>query len=461
MLDKTYDIIIIGAGPGGYVAAIRAAQLGAKVLIIEKDEVGGVCLNRGCVPTKVLIASVATRKTLKRAGLLGIEIQEAKFNLAKVLERKKRVVEQLREGIKFLFKKSDVELIKGVATIKDKRSVVVKIDDKSRQELKTKKIIVATGSESLSLPQFSFDGKKIISSTEALNLTKVPQSILIIGAGAVGVEFATIFSGLGAKVILIEMLPHIIPNEDEELSRELEKFFKIEGIEVLTSTKIEKIISEGERLKVITDSGKELIVEKILVAVGRKLNSQNIGLENVGVKTEGGKILVNRKMQTNISDIYAIGDVTGGTLLAHKASKEGIVAAESSLGLSSTMDYSAVPSCIYTLPEVASVGMTEEKARAEEIKVKIGKFPFSASGKAIIQGEGKGFVKIVAEAESGRVLGVQIIGYKATDLIAIGVLAVRFKMTLHQLSHAIFAHPTLSETLMEAAEAVEGKAIHK
>lgn len=460
MEDKTYDIIVIGAGPGGYVAAIRAAQLGAKVLVIEKDEVGGVCLNRGCIPTKTLIASVASLEASKKATSLGVEIEDAKINLAKILERKNRVVEQLRGGIKFLFKKRGIELIKGTATIKNKDLISIERDDQTKQQLKYKKVIIATGSESRCLPNLSFDGKKIINSTDALNLKEVPKSILIVGAGAVGVEFANIFFGLGASVTLIEMLPRIIPLEDEELATELNKYFSSQGIKVLTSTRVERVVDEGQNIKAITSTNEEIMVDKILVAVGRRLNSENIGLENIGIKTEDGKILVNERMETSSPGIYAIGDVTGGVLLAHKASSEGIVASENALGVSSVMDYTAVPSCIYTLLEVASVGVTEEDAKAQGIKIKVGKFPFSACAKAVALGETQGFVKIVAEAKSKKILGLQIIGHHATDLIAEGVLALRHKLTLNQLSQTIHAHPTLAEGLMEAAEAAEDRAIH-
>lgn len=460
MEDKNYDITVIGAGPGGYVAAIRAAQLGARVLVVEKDEVGGVCLNRGCIPTKALIAGVAALKTAKKAGSLGLEIPEARIDLAKAVQRKDRIVRQLTGGIKFLFKKKGIETFKGTAVIQDKNTVLLAGDEENRQAVKTEKIIIATGSESAQIPSIPFDGEKIINSTDALRMTEVPGSILIIGAGAIGVEFAAIFRALGSEVTVVEMLPQIIPAEDAELAAELEKSFKGEGIRILTGAKVEKVTDEGKKKKAVTDTGEEIIVDKILVAVGRCLNSVDIGLEDAGISTERGKIIVNEKMETNVPGVYAIGDVVGGALLAHKASAEGIVAAENACGKNVTMDYSAVPGCIYTLPEVASVGMTEAKAKDEGISVKTGKFPFSASGKAVATGEIQGFVKVVAEAETGKILGVQIIGPHATDLIAEGVLAVRCKLTLEELSRTIHAHPTLAEAVMEAAEAAEGKAIH-
>ena len=460
MENKTYDIIILGAGPGGYVAAIRAAQLGAKVAVIEKDEVGGVCLNCGCIPTKTLIASVAALKTAKQAGSLGVEVQDTKINCPVAIARKDRVVKQLTGGIKFLFKKRGIELLKGMGTITGLGTVLITREAGSKEEVKAEKIIIATGSETVQIPSIPFDGKGIITSTDALALTEVPQSILIIGGGAIGVEFANIFRGLGAEVTLIEMLPQLIPAEDKELAGELEKSFKSEGIKILTGTKVEAVTSEGKKKKAITDKAEEITIDKILVAVGRRFNADNIGLEDAGVKIADGHIVVNEKMETNIPGIYAIGDVVGGMLLAHKASAEGMVAAENACGKAAVMDYSAVPACVYTLPEVASVGMSETKAKAAGMEVKIGKFPFAASGKAIAQGEARGFVKIVAAAENNRVLGVQIIGAHATELIAEGALAVRHKLTLADLSQTIHAHPTLSEGMMEAAEAAEGKAIH-
>lgn len=460
MENKTYDIIVIGSGPGGYVSALRGAQLGAKVLVVEEEELGGVCLNRGCIPTKTLIASISVFQILKDGDSLGLKIDDLNIDLNKIIERKERIVRQLRGGIEFLFKRRGVELMKARATLKDRGLVLAEGDDGSKKELRARKIIIATGSRALELPNLPFDGERIIDSTSALDLRETPQSLLIIGAGAVGVEFASIFNALGSEVTLVEMLPCIIPAEDEELSRELERSFKTQGIKILVSTRIERVEDKGNFLKAITSKGEEIHIKKILIAAGRRLNSYNLGLEDLGIKTERDRILVNEKMETNIPDIYAIGDVVGGALLAHKASKEGTVAAENACGLSSYMDYSAVPSCIYTYPEVASVGIKEKEAEERGIKVKVGRFPFSASGKAQVLGKTRGFVKIMAEAKSKEILGAQIIGYRATELIAELAVAVRNRLTLGQITQTIHAHPTLSEAVMEAAEGIEKGAIH-
>lgn len=453
-------IIVIGAGPGGYVAAIRAAQLGAEVTIIEKGEVGGTCLNVGCIPTKTLLASVEVLSSIKEAAKFGIDVGEAVPDLARMMARKDKVVGQLRKGIEYLLKNKKIILMKGSGKILEPGKVEIVKDDGSKEELSAAKIIIATGSESAKPSLFPFDGEKIITSKEALSLEKIPGSLLIVGAGAIGVEFGCIFSALGTKVTIVEMLPQVLPTEDAEIARELEKQLKRKRIKVYTGTKIEAVDSQQSAVHSTLSSGETIETEKVLVAVGRKLNSAGLGLEEVGIKMERGRIVVNEKLETNVAGIYAIGDVVGGTLLAHKASSEGIVAAENASGQDSVMDYRAVPGCIFTMPEVASVGLSEQKAKEAGHEIKIGRFPFRALGKALAVGQVEGMIKIVAEAESDEILGIHIIGPHATDLIAEGVLAIKAEVTVEELGNAIHAHPTLAEGIMEAAHALHGKAIH-
>ncbi len=453
-------IIVIGAGPGGYVAAIRAAQLGSEVTVVEKSEVGGTCLNVGCIPTKTLLASVEVLSVIKEAAKFGINVGEAIPDLAQMMARKEKIVGQLRKGIEYLLKNKKIVLIKGTAKIVEPGKVEVLKDDNSQEELSADKIIIATGSESAKPSLFPFDGDKVITSKEALSLSKVPASLLIVGAGAIGVEFGCIFAALGTEVTIVEMLPQVLPTEDAEIARELAKQLKRKRIKVFTGTRIEKVESLELKVESILSSGEKIETEKVLVAVGRKLNSENLGLEEAGIKTEKGRIVVNKRMETNIAGIYAIGDVVGGTLLAHKASTEGIVAAENASGQDSVMDYRAVPGCIFTQPEVAGVGLTEEKARSAGQEIKIGKFPFRALGKAQAMGQVEGMIKIIADAQSDEILGIHIIGHHATDLIAEGVLAIKAEVTAEELGNTIHAHPTLSEGIMEAAHALHGKAVH-
>jgi dihydrolipoamide dehydrogenase len=453
-------IIVIGAGPGGYVAAIRAAQLGAEVTVIEKGEVGGTCLNVGCIPTKTLLASVEVLSSIKEAAKFGINVGEAVPDLARMMSRKDKVVGQLRKGIEYLLKNKKIVLIKGSGKILEPGKVEVVKDDGSKEALSAAKIIIATGSESAQPSLFPFDGEKIITSKEALSLEKIPESLLIVGAGAIGVEFGCIFAALGTAVTIVEMLPQVLPTEDAEIARELEKQLRRKRIKVYTGTKIEAVDSQQSAVHSTLSSGEVIETEKMLVAVGRKLNSAGLGLEEAGINLERGRIVVNEKLETNVAGIYAIGDVVGGTLLAHKASSEGIVAAENASGQDSVMDYHAVPGCIFTLPEVASVGLSEQKAKEAGQEIKIGRFPFRALGKALAVGQVEGMIKIVAEAESDEILGIHIIGPHATDLIAEGVLAIKAEITVEELGNTIHAHPTLAEGIMEAAHALHGKAIH-
>ncbi|MCD5397606.1 dihydrolipoyl dehydrogenase [candidate division NPL-UPA2 bacterium] len=453
-------LIVIGAGPGGYVAAIRAAQLGAEVTVVEKSEVGGTCLNTGCIPTKTLLASVEVLSLIKEAAKFGLNVGEATPDLAQMLSRKEKIVGQLRQGIEYLFKNKKIMLIKGKAKILEPGKVEIVKEEGSREELPADKIIMATGSESAKPSLFPFDGERIITSQEALSLEKIPESLLIVGAGAIGVEFACIFAALGTEVTIMEMLPQVLPSEDTEIARELEKQLKRKKIKIHTGTKIKAVASRQSSVHSLLSSGEKIETEKVLVAVGRKLSSERLGLEKVGIKTEKGRIVVNKRLETSLAGIYAVGDVVGGTLLAHKASSEGIVAAENASGLDAVMDYQIIPSCIFTRPEVASVGLTEQRAREAGHEVRIGKFPFRALGKAQAIGRVEGMIKIVAEAQSDEILGIHIIGPQATDLIAEGVLAMKMEVTAEELGNTIHAHPTLSEGIMEAAQAVHGRAIH-
>lgn len=453
-------LIVIGAGPGGYVAAIRAAQLGAEVTVVEKSEVGGTCLNTGCIPTKTLLASVEVLSLIKEAATFGLNVGEATPDLAQMLSRKEKIVGQLRQGIEYLFKNKKIMLIKGKAKILEPGKVEIVKEEGSREELPADKIIMATGSESAKPSLFPFDGERIITSQEALSLEKIPESLLIVGAGAIGVEFACIFAALGTEVTIMEMLPQVLPSEDTEIARELEKQLKRKKIKIHTGTKIKAVASRQSSVHSLLSSGEKIETEKVLVAVGRKLSSERLGLEKVGIKTEKGRIVVNKRLETSLAGIYAVGDVVGGTLLAHKASSEGIVAAENASGLDAVMDYQIIPSCIFTRPEVASVGLTEQRAREAGHEVRIGKFPFRALGKAQAIGRVEGMIKIVAEAQSDEILGIHIIGPQATDLIAEGVLAMKMEVTAEELGNTIHAHPTLSEGIMEAAQAVHGRAIH-
>jgi len=456
------NIVIIGAGPGGYVAAIRAAQLGAKVTVIEDTEVGGTCLNRGCIPTKAIITSAEVLDKVKNAHEFGLEIRgDISFSLEKIIERKDKVVGTLVKGIKGLFKGSGIELLEGRGIVLNLERVKVILKDGSEKEIEADKIIIATGSRPLNIPTFPFDGERILSSDDILKLKGVPKSLIIIGAGVIGCEFANIFRSLGTEIIMVEMMPHAVSTEDEEISEALERELKKRKIKLILNTKVEKVMKEDEGVVATLTDGSEVHAEKILVSIGRAFNTENIGLEEVGVKKgKRGEILVNNKMETNIPGIYAIGDVVGGMMLAHVASTEGLVAAENALGGSRSIDYKVVPSGIFTNPEIGSVGMREKDAIEKGYNIKIGHFPFRALGKAHVSGEISGVVKVIANAKDDKVLGVHIIGPHATDLIHEAALAIKIGATVKDIAHTIHAHPTFSEAIMEASEDVHDMAIH-
>lgn len=455
-------IAVIGAGPGGYVAAIRAARLGADVTIIEDTEVGGTCLNRGCIPTKAIITSTEVLEKIRNAQEFGLEIKgDISFSLERIIERKDKVVGTLVKGIKGLFKGWGIELFEGRGIVLKPGRVKVTLKDGSEKEVDADKIIIATGSRPLNISTFPFDGDKILSSNDVLKLKEIPKSLIIIGAGVIGCEFASIFKSLGTEITMVEMMPHAVSTEDGEVSETLERELKKRKIKLILNTKVEKVTKEnGGAVATLTD-GSEIRAEKILVSIGRAFNTENIGLEEVGIKKgQRGEILVKENMETNVPGIYAIGDVIGGIMLAHVASTEGLVAVENALGGNTSMDYSVVPSGIFTSPEIGSVGLREKEAIEKGHNIKIGRFPFRALGKAHASGEIAGMVKLIADAKDDRVLGVHIIGPHATDLIHEAALAMKMGSTANNIANTIHAHPTFSEALMEASEDVHGMAIH-
>lgn len=457
---REFDIIVIGAGPGGYVAAIRAAQLGARVAIIERNSIGGTCLNRGCIPTKALYYSAKTLDSAKHAAEFGVNISEVTFDLAKAVERKDGVVKKLVGGIEQLLKGNKVEVIRGDGFVESAGKVRVTKAD-GTEELGCKAIIIATGSEPAMIPAFNIDKKNILTSTEMLELKKVPESLLIIGGGVMGCEFASMFSSFGSRVMIVELLPTILSTEDKMVSKALAKKYKETGVQVLTEVQVEAVTAEEGRVKTRLKDGREFITEKVMVAIGRSFNSVNMGLDKAGVNVEKGRIAVDEKMETNVKGIYAIGDVTGKMLLAHVASVQGIVAVNNAMGKSAKMDYSVIPAGIFTEPEIASVGLREKEAEEKGIEVAVGRFPYAASGKALGMGETEGFVQIVSDPKTDKVLGCSIVGAHATDLIGEVALAMKTGATIKDITETIHAHPTLPEIVMEAAEDVHGMAIHK
>jgi dihydrolipoamide dehydrogenase len=464
--DAPFDIAIIGTGPGGYVAAIRAGQLGLKAAVIEKDtRFGGTCLLRGCIPTKALLRDAHLLQEVKRASQQGLfKIGEIGIDFAKIQDRKSDVVEKMAKGVDFLLRKNKVTTFKGYGTIVTPNKIAV-TGDGAATEVNAKHIIIATGSEAKSLPGYTFDEKNILSNIGALDLNNVPKSLLIVGSGAVGVEFASIYNSFGSKVTLIEVLPAIVPLEDEEVSKELKRVFTKKGIDVYTKAKLESanVKEGGVEVTFQTEKGevKKSTFEKVLMATGRGPNTANIGLEKIGVNTDRGFVKVNEYMETNVKGVYAIGDVTPSPLLAHVASQEGIVAVEHLAGKRPVaINYRQVPGCTYCDPQVASVGLTQAKAIEAGYKVKTGKFPFTAIGKAKVEDAPDGFVKIVADEQYGEILGVHMIGNSVTEIVAEAVAAMALEGTVEDLVHTIHAHPTLSEAVHEAMESVFGAAIH-
>ena len=465
MAEGKYDIIVIGSGPGGYVAAIRAGQLGLKTALVEKDDrLGGTCLHVGCIPTKSLLFNADVYDYFKHAKDYGIICKEFSLDWATVMARKAAIVKKLSKGVEFLEKKNRVETIQGFATLAGPGRVTVAKGQ--MRELTAKSVVLATGSEAKLLPGLEADGKIILTNKEILDLKEVPKSLVVIGAGAVGVEFASIFHRFGAKVTILEMLPHAVPLEDEEISVELEKSFKKQGIAMHLGAKVGKVskTAKGVSVDFTTSDGKaqKLDADTCLVAVGRAPNTQNIGLEKTRARLERGFVKTNGFMQTDEPGLYAIGDIVADSpLLAHVGEMEGIVAVTHAAGKhAEPINYNQVPNCTYTEPEIASVGLSESKARDAGHKVKIGKFPFAANSKAGILGAREGFIKIVSDEKYGEVLGVHMIGPRVTEMIAEAVVVMRLEGTVDDLAHAIHPHPTLTEAVLEAAEGVEGMSIH-
>jgi len=465
--NGNYDIAIIGAGPGGYVAAIRASQLGGKVVVIEEGELGGTCVNRGCIPTKTLLASAKLLNSVKKGNEFGINSGEVSLDFPTISKRKERIVKQLVSGIGQLFKSYGIELIKGKGRLTEKIKdnlveLEVEKDDGSVEKVMAKKLIIATGSIPAQIPGIYIDKRDVITSDQALELEEIPSSLLIVGGGVIGVEFASIFNSLGSKVTIVELLPRIIPTEDGEISEELKKFLVRSGIEVNTGVKVKEIVSDNGKKKVVIETSQgraDKVAQKVLIATGRKPYTEGLGLEKAGIILEKGRILVNERMETNLPGIFAIGDVVGGVLLAHVASGEGIVASENALGNQSKIDYRVIPNCIYSLPEVASVGLSEERAKEMGYEVAAGRFPFLANARATIMGERVGLVKILADRKTDDILGVHIVGPDATELIAEASVAIKAKVTTKDLERMIHGHPTLSEAIFEAAHDVHGEAI--
>jgi dihydrolipoamide dehydrogenase len=459
MAQKT-ESVVLGSGPGGYVAAIRLGQLGKETTLIEKDNLGGVCLNIGCIPSKALIRVSKLKKQIEAAKQIGIEVSGLRVDFAKVQVWKQSVVEKLVSGIDYLCKANNVKVIKGTGKFKGPHLLEV-VGATGNEIIETRNTIIATGSRYFDLPGFRFDGTHVISSTEALSLQEPPKNFVVIGGGVSGLELGTMYAQLGTKVTVIEMLEQLLPGTDIDLVRIVERSLGRLGIQYHVKSKA-KEYRDGKVYAILGD-GKEASFEadKVLVAVGRRPNSDQIGLETVGVKTDShGFIQVNKKMQTNMPEIYAIGDVVGPPMLAHKASKEGVVAAEVIGGLNSEADFRAIPGVVFTDPEIATVGLTETQAKEKGYEPIVGKFPFTALGRALIAGETEGFVKIVGDKASSLVLGVHIVGAEASNLISEAALAIEMGATLEDIGLTVHPHPTLPEGIMEAAEAAKGKAIH-
>ncbi len=454
------DVAVVGGGPGGYVAAIRASQLGQSVCLIEKDRLGGTCLNRGCIPTKSLVAGMEAFALAKRLGEFGVEAKDVSVDFPKMIARKNKIVSRLRAGVGFLLKRGKIKVIAGTGRLVAPGRISVHTSE-GPEEIKADNIIIATGSRPLVFPAFGYHGDNVITSDEALDFQEVPESLLVVGGGVIGCELAFIFAGLGSKVTVVDVMPTVLPMEDPDVSGFIQASLKKHGIDVMCGVKIESITCGDGEATALLDSGQKLAAKKVLLSVGRRANSEGLGLEELGIEVNRrGEIMVNERMETNIQNIYAIGDVVGNIMLAHVASHEGTVAANNIAGHRSCMAYDAVPGAIFTRPEVASVGLNESQAKEQGIHVKIGKFPFMASGKALAMGQTDGFVKIIADADSDVILGAHIVGPGATDLIPEPTVAVRTEMTVREFTDTIHAHPTLAEALGEAALAVHGKAIH-
>ena len=458
-----YDVIVLGSGPGGYPAAIRASQLGKKVAIVERESLGGICLNWGCIPTKALLKSAQVYEYAKHAADYGVDVSDPKQNFEKIIKRSRGVADKMSKGVQFLMKKNKIDVIMGTGKLLAPGKLEVTAADGKKQTIDAKNIIIATGGRARQLPSLPIDGKKIIGYREAMVLPAQPKSMLVVGSGAIGSEFAYFYNSIGTKITIVEFLPRIVPVEDEDISKELEKQFKKQGMEILTNSEVLSVDTKGDGItaKVKTANGEiTLTADIVLSAVGVVANIESVGLEELGIKMEKGKIVVDANQQTNVPGIYAIGDCTPNQALAHKASKEGINAAEHLAGHKpEPVDYNNVPGCTYCSPEIASVGLTEKAAKDAGYEIKVGKFPFMASGKASAAGATEGFVKVIYDAKYGEFLGCHMIGSNVTEMIAEAVVARKLETTAHEILNAIHPHPTMSEGLKEATAVAYGEAI--
>jgi len=459
-----YDIIVLGSGPGGYVTAIRASQLGFKVAVIEKENLGGVCLNWGCIPTKALLKSAQVFDYLKHASDYGLTVSSFDKDFPAVIQRSRGVAQGMSKGVTFLMKKNKIDVINGFGKVKPGKKIDVTDKDNKVTEYSADHIIIATGARSRELPNLPQDGEKVIGYRQAMSLPSQPKKMIIVGSGAIGVEFAHFYNSMGTEVTIVEFMPNVVPVEDEDISKQMEKSLKKSGITVMTNSSVETIDTTGNGVKAFVKTAKgEVVLEAdvLLSAVGIKTNIENIGLEEVGIAVDRDKILVNAYNQTNIPGYYAIGDVTPGQALAHVASAEGINCVEKIAGMHvEPLDYGNVPGCTYATPEIASVGMTEKQAKEKGYELKIGKFPFSASGKAQASGNSDGFVKVIFDAKYGEWLGCHMIGAGVTDMIAEAVVARKLETTGHEILKSIHPHPTMSEAVMEAVADAYGEVIH-
>lgn len=463
-MASKYDLVVIGSGPGGYVAAIRASQLGMKVAVVEKAELGGICLNWGCIPTKALLKSANVFEYISHAKDYGIDVKDASVDFGGMVKRSRDVAGGMSKGIQFLFKKNKIEVIAGHGKVQKGKKVEVTDDKGAKTVYDATNIIIATGGRSRELPSLPIDGKKIIGYRQAMALDKQPKKMVVVGSGAIGVEFAYFYNSIGTDVTIVEFMDRIVPVEDEEVSKALERNFKKAGIKVMTSAEVTSVDTKGKGCKatVKTKKGEEqLECDVVLSAVGISTNLEGIGLEETGVKTERGKVLVDDYYKTNIDGVYAIGDIVHGPALAHVASAEGIICVEKIAGEhTQPLDYGNIPGCTYCSPEIASVGMTEKQAKEAGYEIKVGKFPFSASGKASAAGAKDGFVKVIFDAKYGEWLGCHMIGANVTEMIAEAVAARRLETTGHEIIKTVHPHPTMSEAVMEAAAAAYDEVIH-